>query len=127
MTTAVAPRGGLAPGRTAFLFDLDGTLVDSVYQHVLAWRKALADVRRSHRRVENSSAHRHERGTHGKRHFAQTGYALSAEQAARLLRVHAEAYARLARRHPTSARCARVAGLLVEERRALGRRDKRTT
>jgi len=24
-------------GRTAFLFDLDGTLVDSVYQHVLAW------------------------------------------------------------------------------------------
>ena len=26
---------------TAFLFDLDGTLVDSVYQHVLAWRDAL--------------------------------------------------------------------------------------
>ncbi len=26
---------------TAFLFDLDGTLVDSVYQHVLAWREAL--------------------------------------------------------------------------------------
>jgi beta-phosphoglucomutase-like phosphatase (HAD superfamily) len=25
----------------AFLFDLDGTLVDSVYQHVLAWREAL--------------------------------------------------------------------------------------
>ena len=24
----------------AFLFDLDGTLVDSVYQHVLAWREA---------------------------------------------------------------------------------------
>jgi len=24
-----------------FLFDLDGTLVDSVYQHVLAWRIAL--------------------------------------------------------------------------------------
>jgi beta-phosphoglucomutase-like phosphatase (HAD superfamily) len=23
------------------LFDLDGTLVDSVYQHVLAWREAL--------------------------------------------------------------------------------------
>jgi beta-phosphoglucomutase-like phosphatase (HAD superfamily) len=22
----------------AFLFDLDGTLIDSVYQHVLAWR-----------------------------------------------------------------------------------------
>ena len=26
---------------TAFLFDLDGTLVDSVYQHVLSWREAL--------------------------------------------------------------------------------------
>ena len=25
----------------AFLFDLDGTLVDSVYQHVLSWREAL--------------------------------------------------------------------------------------
>lgn len=24
----------------AFLFDLDGTLVESVYQHVLAWRGA---------------------------------------------------------------------------------------
>jgi beta-phosphoglucomutase-like phosphatase (HAD superfamily) len=30
--------------RTAFLFDLDGTLVDSVYQHVLAWRMALQEV-----------------------------------------------------------------------------------
>ena len=26
---------------SAFLFDLDGTLVDSVYQHVLAWKEAL--------------------------------------------------------------------------------------
>src|SRR2546421_3065891 len=33
-----------APRRTAFLFDLDGTLVDSVYQHVLAWREALEAV-----------------------------------------------------------------------------------
>ncbi len=31
-------------GGTAFLFDLDGTLVDSVYQHVLAWREALEQV-----------------------------------------------------------------------------------
>jgi HAD superfamily hydrolase (TIGR01509 family) len=28
----------------AFLFDLDGTLVDSVYQHVIAWREALEEV-----------------------------------------------------------------------------------
>jgi HAD superfamily hydrolase (TIGR01509 family) len=27
--------------RTGMLFDLDGTLIDSVYQHVLAWREAL--------------------------------------------------------------------------------------
>ena len=29
----------------AFLFDLDGTLIDSVYQHVLAFREALGKVR----------------------------------------------------------------------------------
>jgi HAD superfamily hydrolase (TIGR01509 family) len=28
----------------SFLFDLDGTLIDSVYQHVVAWREALAGV-----------------------------------------------------------------------------------
>jgi hypothetical protein len=26
-----------------FMFDLDGTLVDSVYQHVIAWQEALAE------------------------------------------------------------------------------------
>jgi HAD superfamily hydrolase (TIGR01509 family) len=31
-------------GQPAFLFDLDGTLVDSVYQHVIAWREALEEV-----------------------------------------------------------------------------------
>ena len=30
--------------RPAFLFDLDGTLVDSVYEHVVAWRDALEGV-----------------------------------------------------------------------------------
>ena len=28
-------------GQLAFLLDLDGTLVDSVYRHVLAWQEAL--------------------------------------------------------------------------------------
>jgi HAD superfamily hydrolase (TIGR01509 family) len=32
------------PAQPAFLFDLDGTLIDSVYQHVVAWREALAGV-----------------------------------------------------------------------------------
>jgi HAD superfamily hydrolase (TIGR01549 family) len=31
-------------GQPAFLFDLDGTLIDSVYQHVVAWREALEGV-----------------------------------------------------------------------------------
>lgn len=41
-------RGGDAPGGAgpAFLFDLDGTSVDSVYQHVLAWREALEEAGR---------------------------------------------------------------------------------
>jgi beta-phosphoglucomutase-like phosphatase (HAD superfamily) len=30
-----------ARNRPASLFDLDGTQVDSVYQHVLVWREAL--------------------------------------------------------------------------------------
>jgi beta-phosphoglucomutase-like phosphatase (HAD superfamily) len=43
--------------QTAFLFDLDGTLVDSVYQHVLAWKQALdhegieLSVWRIHRKI----------------------------------------------------------------------------
>jgi HAD superfamily hydrolase (TIGR01549 family) len=45
------------PRRTALVFDLDGTLVDSVYQHVLAWHRALQEtgielsVWRIHRRI----------------------------------------------------------------------------
>ena len=33
-----------APSPPAFIFDLDGTLIDSVYQHVVAWRQALEQV-----------------------------------------------------------------------------------
>lgn len=35
---------GRRHGQPAFLFDLDGTLIDSVYQHVVAWREALEQV-----------------------------------------------------------------------------------
>jgi len=44
-------------GNVSFLFDLDGTLVDSVYQHVAAWQQALhataieLSVWRIHRRI----------------------------------------------------------------------------
>jgi beta-phosphoglucomutase-like phosphatase (HAD superfamily) len=42
---------------TSFVFDLDGTLVDSVYQHVLAWHVAIEmegfdlSVWRIHRKI----------------------------------------------------------------------------
>jgi len=45
------------PPPPALLFDLDGTLVDNVYQHVIAWRQALHEaghdvpVWRIHRRI----------------------------------------------------------------------------
>jgi len=44
-------------GNVSFIFDLDGTLVDSVYQHVAAWQQALhaahieLSVWRIHRRI----------------------------------------------------------------------------
>src|SRR5213080_1600570 len=78
----------------AFLFDLDGTLVDSVYQHVLAWREALESVGielsvwRIHRRIGMSG------GLFVNALFRETGRDLKPEQASKIRRVHAEAYAR---------------------------------
>jgi HAD superfamily hydrolase (TIGR01509 family) len=82
--------------RPAFLFDLDGTLVDSVYQHVLAWREALEKcgielaVWRIHRRIGMSG------GLLINALLRETRKTLSAEQACRLGELHAEAFARLA-------------------------------
>src|SRR6202047_2248093 len=73
----------------AFLFDLDGTLVDSVYQHVLAWREALEQVGielsvwRIHRRIGMSG------GLFVNALLRETGRELSAEEAKRLLAQHA--------------------------------------
>jgi hypothetical protein len=39
--TADRPSERTVKDGPAFVFDLDGTLVDSVYQHVLAWQEAL--------------------------------------------------------------------------------------
>jgi HAD superfamily hydrolase (TIGR01509 family) len=83
------------PSGPAFLFDLDGTLVDSVYQHVLAWREALESagielsVWRIHRRIGMSG------GLFVNALFRETGRELKPEQAATIRRVHAEAYARM--------------------------------
>ena len=79
----------------AFLFDLDGTLVDSVYQHVLAWRDALEQagmgisVWRIHRRIGMSG------GLIGHALLRETGHEVSADEADRLRHLHAQAYARL--------------------------------
>src|SRR6186713_3072628 len=89
------PPGGPAEGPLAFLFDLDGTLVDSVYQHVLAWREALEavgielSVWRIHRRIGMSG------GLMANAILRETGHQVTAEEAGRLVRLHAEAYARL--------------------------------
>lgn len=78
----------------ALLFDLDGTLVDSVYQHVLAWREALEAsgielaVWRIHRRIGMSG------GLFVNALLRETGHEVTAEEAARLRERHAEAYAR---------------------------------
>jgi HAD superfamily hydrolase (TIGR01509 family) len=90
------PQAGDTPAVPAFLFDLDGTLVDSVYQHVLAWREALEacgielSVWRIHRRVGMSG------GLMANAILRETGHQVTAEEAARLLRFHSEAYARQA-------------------------------
>ena len=78
----------------AFLFDLDGTLVDSVYQHVLAWQEALdgagieLSVWRSHRKVGMSG------GLMANALLRETGREVTQEEASRLRKLHAEAYAR---------------------------------
>jgi HAD superfamily hydrolase (TIGR01549 family) len=78
----------------AFLFDLDGTLVDSVYQHVLAWQEALhqmgieVSVWRIHRRIGMSG------GLFANALLRETGREVDAEDAASLRRLHADAYAR---------------------------------
>src|SRR5687767_4585087 len=78
----------------AFLFDLDGTLVDSVYQHVLAWREALEaagielSVWRIHRRIGMSG------GLFVNALLRETGHQLTAEESARLQSHHADAYVR---------------------------------
>ena len=80
--------------RQAFLFDLDGTLVDSVYQHVLAWREALEAggiylaVWRIHRQIGMSG------GLFVNALARETGHAVSAEEAERMQEVHSDAFKR---------------------------------
>ena len=83
------------PIRPALLFDLDGTLVDSVYQHVLAWREALAGedvdlpVWRIHRRIGMSG------GLLVNALLRETGRQFGPEDARRLRAAHLAAFERL--------------------------------
>jgi HAD superfamily hydrolase (TIGR01549 family) len=86
--------------QTSFLFDLDGTLVDSVYEHVLAWRDALDEegielsVWRIHRKIGMSG------GLFTNMLLRETGLDISDERVQRLRRRHAESYSRRSAKIP---------------------------
>jgi HAD superfamily hydrolase (TIGR01509 family) len=77
---------------SVFLFDLDGTLVDSVYQHVLSWQDALdaegipLSVWRIHRKIGMSG------GLFANMLLRETGLDASPELLHRLRTGHAAAY-----------------------------------
>ena len=93
LASAAPPAAIEAMNRQAFLFDLDGTLVDSVYQHVLAWRDALDEVGielsvwRIHRKIGMSG------GLFANSLMRETGRAFTREDAERLRELHRVAYA----------------------------------
>jgi phosphoglycolate phosphatase-like HAD superfamily hydrolase len=76
----------------SFLFDLDGTLVDSVYDHVLSWHDALEQegidlsVWRIHRKIGMSG------GLFTNMLLRETGLEISQERVDRLRLRHAAAY-----------------------------------
>jgi HAD superfamily hydrolase (TIGR01509 family) len=82
------------PEGPAFLFDLDGTLIDSVYHHVLAWREALEaagielSVWRIHRRIGMSG------GLFVNALLRETGGEVAPAQVQELQRLHAAAFSR---------------------------------
>ena len=84
---------GSAPDTMAFLFDLDGTLVDSVYQHVLAWREATQaagielPVWRIHRQIGMSG------GLMLNALLRETGRPVSKSEAEHIQRVHSRVFA----------------------------------
>jgi HAD superfamily hydrolase (TIGR01509 family) len=79
----------------ALIFDLDGTLIDTVYAHVFAWQRALEeggmpiDGWRIHRRVGMSG------GLFTRAVAREVGHDLSPEQAEALQRRHGELFRQL--------------------------------
>jgi HAD superfamily hydrolase (TIGR01509 family) len=82
--------------RPVFIFDLDGTLVDSVYEHVLAWQEALNEegielsVWRIHRKIGMSG------GLFTNQLLRETKVDITQDRIERLRRGHAKAYQRFA-------------------------------
>jgi len=78
----------------SLLFDLDGTLIDSVYQHVLAWRDALDEEGMElaawviHRKIGMSG------GLAARSLVRESGRPIDAALAERLRQGHAEAFTR---------------------------------
>jgi HAD superfamily hydrolase (TIGR01509 family) len=91
-----APEGRFSVPSPSFLFDLDGTLVDSVYQHVIAWQEALTacgialSVWRIHRRIGMSG------GLFLNALQRETGVTFDPATLATLSRLHEESYLRRA-------------------------------
>jgi HAD superfamily hydrolase (TIGR01509 family) len=87
----------MARNDVSFIFDLDGTLVDSVYQHVMAWHEALQaehidlSMWRVHRRIGMSG------GLATNMLLREVDVSISPELLDRLKTRHSEAYARLVR------------------------------
>src|SRR5271170_3201996 len=79
----------------AFIFDLDGTLVDSVYQHVLAWQEALEAVDmqlsiwRLHRRIGMSG------GLFVNALFREIGRPITQKDIETVSKKHAEVYSQM--------------------------------
>jgi beta-phosphoglucomutase-like phosphatase (HAD superfamily) len=74
------------------LFDLDGTLIDSVYQHILAWREALEQIGLQ---FSNASIHRRI-GMSGnlilRSFMRETGRQLSAAEMERVNKLQSDGY-----------------------------------
>jgi HAD superfamily hydrolase (TIGR01509 family) len=94
-------RNNMPSQQAAFLFDLDGTLIDSVYPHVLAWHEALEAegiklaIWRIHRKIGMSG------GLFSDMLLRETGLRIDSACVDRLRRRHAAAYyRRVADIHP---------------------------
>ena len=110
-----------------FLFDLDGTLVDSVYRRipVTAWKEALGRGGRQPLRLAHPSQDRHERRPLHRPAQTQNRSGTSAMTGfERLRHLHAEAYRRMSRLHPPTAGRSGIIGLAHECRPSLGDRHQ---